>query len=509
MQNSESQYRFEMTGISKSFGVVSVLKDVNLKVKHGEIHALLGENGAGKSTLIKILSGVHQKDNGRVLLNGKEIRPRNTHDGQVLGISVVYQELSLVNDLSVAENIYLHKLGASKFWMNWKKITQDAKNLLDSLGFDIDPSSKVRDLSIVQKQVVEIAKALSEDTKVLILDEPTTVFDPTDAQKLFDNLLRLKNEGMSIVYISHHLEEIFKIADSITVLRDGVDTGSMATKDIDVDSVIKLMIGRELKDLYPKRDTKIGDKPIFEVQNLTAKNTIVNDVSFSVKPGEVLGIAGLGGSGRTETAKLIFGADKKKSGKLILEGKEIKTKTPAQAVNIGLGFVSEDRKEEGVFLSLSIRKNISVTNFNSISNKLGFIDAKKEYDIAFDLMNKLNVKSPSSDVEVKNLSGGNQQKVVLAKWLSIDSKVIIIDEPTRGVDVGAKVEIYNLINEVAKKGVGIIVISSDMPEIMGISDRILVMHKGSIYGELPKEKFSEENILRYSIGKPLKKTVII
>ncbi|MCK0156804.1 sugar ABC transporter ATP-binding protein [Cellulophaga sp. F20128] len=504
MQNSESEYRVEMTGISKSFGVVSVLEGVDFKVKHGEIHALLGENGAGKSTLVKILSGVHQKDSGQIKLNGQEISPKNTHEGQVLGISVVYQELSLVNDLSVAENIYLHKLGASKFWMNWKEITKDAQELIDSLGFKIDASARVRNLSIVQKQVVEIAKALSEDTKVLVLDEPTTVFDPTDTQKLFDNLFKLKAKGISIIYISHHLEEIIKIADSVTVLRDGVDTGSMAVSDTDTDGIIRLMIGRELKDLYPARTVEIGKDPIFEVKNLTAKNTLVHDVSFSVRPGEVLGIAGLGGSGRTETAKLIFGADKKKSGTILLNGKEINTNTPVSAVGHQIGFVSEDRKEEGVFLPLSIRRNISVTSFTSISNKFGFINVDNEYKNVVGLIEKLNVKTPSSEVNVSNLSGGNQQKVALAKWLSVDSKVIFIDEPTRGVDVGAKIEIYNLINEVAKKGVGVVVISSDMPEIMGISDRILVMYKGTFYGELPKEKFSEENILRYSIGKPLK-----
>ncbi|MET7030578.1 sugar ABC transporter ATP-binding protein [Sediminicola luteus] len=504
MKNTTSEYRLEMTGISKSFGIVSVLENVNLKVKAGEIHALLGENGAGKSTLMKILSGVYQKDAGQVLLNGETINPKNTHDGQVLGINVVYQELSLINDLSVAENIYLHKLGASKFWMNWKQITKDAQELIDSLGFDINVSAKVRNLSIVQKQVVEIAKAISEDTKVLVLDEPTTVFDPTDTQKLFDNLFKLKERGISIIYISHHLEEIFKIADTVTVLKDGVDTGSLPVKDTDTDGVIKLMIGRELKDLYPTRNVKIGDVPVFEVHNLTAKDTLVHDVTFNVKPGEVLGIAGLGGSGRTETAKLIFGAHKKKSGSIILNGKEIKTNTPVDAVGYEIGLVSENRKEEGVFLPLSIRKNISVTSFKPISGRFGFISVDKECKNVRSLIEKLNIKTPSSEIDVKNLSGGNQQKVALAKWLSIDSKVIIIDEPTRGVDVGAKIEIYHLINEVAKKGVGVIVISSDMPEIMGIADRILVMHEGTIYGELPKEKFSEENILRYAIGKPLK-----
>lgn len=506
MESSTNKYRLEMSGISKSFGNVSVLKDVNIKVKHGEIHALLGENGAGKSTLIKILSGVHQKDTGKVVLDGEEIKPKNTHDGQVLGINVVYQELSLVQDLSVAENIYLHKLGTTKFWMNWKELTNNAQELLDSLGFEINASARVRDLSIVQKQVVEIAKAISEDTKVLVLDEPTTVFDPTDIKKLFSNLFKLKEKGISIIYISHHLDEIFKIADTITVLRDGVDTGSMSTLDTDKDSVIHLMIGRELKDLYPKKDNLVGEIPVFEVKNLTAKDTMVYDVSFSVKPGEILGIAGLGGSGRTETAKLIFGADKKKSGTLFLEGKEIKTNSPVDAAAHQIGFVSEDRKEEGVFLPLSIRRNISVTSFKSISSKLGFINIDSEYKKVLGLIEKLNIKTPNSEVNVKNLSGGNQQKVALAKWLSIDSKVIFIDEPTRGVDVGAKIEIYKLINEVAKKGVGVVVISSDMPEIMGITDRILVMHQGTIYGELQKHQFSEENILRYSIGEPLKQT---
>ena len=500
MKNSANEYRLEMSGISKSFGVVSVLKDVNLKVKPGEIHALLGENGAGKSTLIKILSGVHQKDSGKVVLNGKEINPKNTHDGQVLGISVVYQELSLVNDLSVAENIYLHKLGASKFWMNWKGLTKDAQELIDSLGFKIDASAKVRDLSIVQKQVVEIAKALSEDTKVLVLDEPTTVFDPTDIKKLFENLFRLKEQGISIIYISHHLDEIFKIADSVTVLRDGVDTGSMAVTDTDTDGVIRLMIGRELKDLYPARDIEIGTVPVFEVKNLTAKDTLVHDVSFSVRPGEVLGIAGLGGSGRTETAKLIFGADKKKSGTLILNGKEIKTKSPVVQLDIKLDLFQKTEKKKVCFYHFLLEEILVLLVLMLFQVNLGLLNVDKEYINVLSLIEKLNIKAPSSEINVKNLSGGNQQKVALAKWLSIDSKVIFIDEPTRGVDVGAKIEIYNLINEVAKKGVGVVVISSDMPEIMGISDRILVMHQGTFYGELQKDQFSEENILRYSIG---------
>ncbi len=493
-----------MSGISKSFGIVSVLKDANLKVREGEIHALLGENGAGKSTLIKILSGVHQKDAGKVILDGKEINPKNTHDGQLLGINVVYQELSLVNDLSVAENIYLHKLGASTFWVNWKELYKDAQSLLDSLGFEINAKAKIRELSIVQKQVVEIAKAISENPKVLVLDEPTTVFDPKEKEKLFENILELKKKGVSIIYISHHLDEVFKIADTITVLRDGVDTGTRPVSDTDTDDVIQLMIGRELDDLFPKRNVTLGSVPILEVNKLSGRDTHVHDVSFSVKPGEVVGIAGLGGSGRTETAKLIFGADRKKSGSIKLYGEEVDITSPSDAVRHQVGLVSENRKEEGIYLPLSIRQNISITKLKAIANKFGFIDSNKEIKKAESLIGKLNIKTLSSETPAKNLSGGNQQKVALAKWFSIGSNLIIIDEPTRGVDVGAKVEIYHLINEAAAQGVGVIVISSDMPEIMGIADRILVMHEGTIYGELAKEDFSEENILRYAIGEPLK-----
>ena len=498
--NTSNKYRVEMTNISKSFGIVPVLKGVNLKVKHGEIHALLGENGAGKSTLMKILCGVHTKDKGNIKLDGQKISPRNSHESQQLGISIVYQELSLVNELSVAENIYLHQLSAHKFWINWKQINQDARTLIQSLGFDIPTTEKVKNLSRVQKQVVEIAKALSQDTKVLILDEPTTVFDPKDTQQLFTNLHRLKEQGISIIYISHHLEEIFKIADSITVLKDGALNGSKPIKDIDMNGVIQLMIGRELSELYPVRKVPHNGESILQVSNLSAKETIVKDISFSIKAGEILGIAGLGGSGRTETAKLLFGADKKKSGNILLNGKTITTSSPMMAVKQGIGFVSEDRKEEGVFLDLSVKENISLTNLKAISNKLGFISTKKEQEIVADLINKLNIKASSQEMRVKNLSGGNQQKVALAKWLGRDGKIIIIDEPTRGVDVGAKVEIYQLINQLSETRVGVLVISSDMPEIMGISDRIMVLHEGRIQGILSKEDFSEENILRLAIG---------
>lgn len=499
-----NKYRVELTNISKKFGTVPVLKGVTLQVKPGEIHALLGENGAGKSTLMKILCGVHTKDSGQILLDGQVITPKNTHESQQLGISIVYQELSLVNELSVAENIYLHQLSAFKFWINWQQINQDAQALIQSLGFDISVTQKVKNLSPVQKQVVEIAKALAQDTKVLVLDEPTTVFDPKDTQKLFDTLRRLKQEGVAIIYISHHLAEIFNIADSITVLKDGAINGSMAVQDIDVDGVIQLMIGRELSELYPKRTSNISDAPILEVSNLSAKDTLVKNISFTMKAGEVLGIAGLGGSGRTETAKLLFGADRKAAGTLQLMGKTLTINSPAEAVAQGIGFVSEDRKEEGLFLDLSLKENISLTNLGAIANKFGFISAAKEQEKVSDLIQQLNIKATSPAMRVRDLSGGNQQKVALAKWLGRTGRIIIIDEPTRGVDVGAKVEIYQLINQLSENGVGVLVISSDMPEIMGISDRIMVLHEGQVQGILAKVDFSEENILRLAIGETIK-----
>ena len=499
----DNNYRVEFSGIDKRFGLNTVLTDVSFGVVPGEIHALIGENGAGKSTLIKILCGVYSKNAGKIKLDGEEISPKNPHHGKELGISVVYQELSLVNDLSVAENIYLHRLGTGSSWMNWKEIIIEAQELIQSLGFDISPTAKVRDLSIIQKQIVEIAKALSEDVKVLVLDEPTTVLGPKSIEKLFKTLRELKNKGISIVYISHHLEEVFKISDSVTILKDGEVTGSMLVSETNTNEVVKLMIGRELKDFFPPRDVEIGVSPIFEVESLSSRTKKVSDVSFALYPGEVLGISGLEGSGRTETVRLIFGADKKDSGIIRLNGKVIDTRSPIHSIANNIGFVPEDRKEMGVFLSLSVKDNISLTNFEKVSNKLKFINRVTERNNAQELINKLSIRTPSDNSRVQELSGGNQQKVALAKWLSMDVQIIIIDEPTRGVDVGAKVEIYKLINELAKKGVGVILISSDMPEIMGISDRILVIHKGKIQGELQKESFSEENILRLSIGESL------
>jgi ribose transport system ATP-binding protein len=490
--------RVELRNISKSFGGIAALKNVTLKVIPGEIHALVGENGAGKSTLMKILSGAYTKDIGQIFIDGKEVQIKNTHDSKKLGIGIIYQEFSLVPELSVAENVFLNQLGATGFWMKWGKMKKKAEELINSIGFSINPSVKAGDLSIAQQQIVEIAKALSENVRVLILDEPSAVLGPQEIQKLFDTLERLKKEGVAIIYISHHLSEIFQIADRITVLKDGTSSESLPVSETDKNSIIKLMLGRSLDAMYPLRDSIIGEEVLKAVGIHLADK--VKGVSLSVKEGEIVGIAGLVGSGRSETVRAIFAADKRKKGEIFLFGKELQIRSPRKAVSQGIGMVPEDRKQHGVILSLTVKQNISLTNFKGVANHFGFIKAKKESNNIIELIRMLTIKTESENQEVGKLSGGNQQKVSLAKWLNRDCKVLIIDEPTRGVDVGAKVEIYNLINELSHKGVAIIVISSETSELMGICDRILVMRKGQIQGELAKKEYSEEDILRLSIG---------
>lgn len=491
-------YRVELINISKSFGGIAALKDVTLKVRPGEIHALVGENGAGKSTLMKILSGAYSKDSGKIFIDNEEVSIKNTHDSKKNGIGIIYQEFSLVPDLSVAENIFLSQLGSTGLWMKWGKMKNKAQSLINSIGFDINPAIKVGKLSIAHQQIVEIAKALSERVKILILDEPSAVLGLFEIQKLFDTLNRLKNENVSIIYISHHLSEIFRIADRVCVLKDGISSESSLVTETDRDSIIKLMLGRSLDTMYPERHVNIGKK-ILETEDIGVSDK-VEGVSLSVRSGEVLGIAGLVGSGRTEAVRAIFGASQKDRGQVFLSGKPTRIRSPYKALRAGIGMVPEDRKQHGVILSLSVKHNISLTNFNKFTGKLGFIRSSQERDHASRLIKKLSIKTRNENTQVVTLSGGNQQKVALAKWIGRDSKVMIIDEPTRGVDVGAKVEIYNLINELANQGLAIIVVSSETSELIGICDRILVMRKGKIQGELKKRDFSEEDILRLSIG---------
>jgi ribose transport system ATP-binding protein len=491
-------YRFELLNISKSFGGIHALRDVTLKGQPGEIHALVGENGAGKSTLVKILSGACHKNSGTIKIDGVEVEINSPLNGRKAGIGIIYQEFSLVPELSVSENIFLHTLNEKGSFIKWREMNAKAEKLIDNLGFNINPRDKVSDLSIASQQVVEIAKALSENVKVLILDEPTAVLAPNETTLLFEIIRKLKQRGVSIIYISHRLEEVFDIADSITVIKDGRISGSSAVSGINKDDVIKLMIGRKLDVFYPKRD-KIPGKEFFRAENICIKGK-VNNVGFSVREGEVLGITGLVGSGRSETVRAIFSADKKERGSLYFDKAEVKIDTPAEAVRAGIGLVPEDRKTQGLILSLSIKDNISITTLDNLSNRLGIISRSKEKRTLTQFIEKLAIKTESPEKAVSELSSGNQQKVVLAKWLAAGCKLLLLDEPTRGVDVGAKLEIYHLINELVDKGLTILMISSDITEVIGMCDRILVMKQGEVKGILDKNEFSEENILRMSVG---------
>jgi ribose transport system ATP-binding protein len=492
-------YSVEMTNITKSFGGVHALNNVSFKIKPGEIHALVGENGAGKSTLMKILAGAYQKDKGEIKIDGKAVNISSPHAGRKLGIAIIYQEFALAPDLTVAENIYLDHLSSKKGLINWSQLYRKAGDLIKGIGFEINPRSIVGQLSVAYQQVVEITKALSENAKILILDEPTSVLAPREVQHLFEILRKLKQQNVSIIYISHRLDEVFKIADTITVIKDGCVMGTAGPTDVTTDDIINMMIGRKLTTMFPQRKTRIG-KEIFRVESLNRGNK-VKDVSFSVRAGEVLGIAGLVGSGRTETVRAIFAADSPDTGKIILDDNVLKIDSPRDAVRAGIGFVPEDRKAQGAVLSMSVRANVTMPSLHNVTAKLGLIKKTKEKKITQDLIRKLTIKTTSTETNVTDLSGGNQQKVVLAKWFGTDCKVIILDEPTRGVDVGAKVEIYNLINELADRGLAIIVISSEMVEVIGICDRVLVMREGRIQQILEKDQLTEENIMRPAIGK--------
>jgi len=488
----DSEYRIEMNNMTKSFGGIHALNDVSFKVKPGEIHCLVGENGAGKSTLMKILAGAYRMDSGSIYIDGAKVNITSPRHAIKLGIGIVYQEFELADDLSVAENIYLERLAKKRF-VNWKKINKDAQEVVRSIGFDIDPRAKTGDLSVAYKQIVEISKAVSRNLRILILDEPTAVLNDREAETLFELLFRLKEQGVSIIYISHRLEEIFKIGDNITTLRDGVLTGVNACSETSIDNIVELMIGRELSDKYPKRNAKIGDE-VIRIEGFSNGN-IYKNISFSVRAGEVLGLSGLVGSGRTEVVRALFGADRRKSGRIYYNQKQINFRSTVKAVRNRIALIPESRKEQGIVAALSVRKNISLASMGKVTFG-GIIKDAVEKSIAQKLSDRLRIKSAGIDADIFSLSGGNQQKVVIAKWFNNDAKVIIMDEPTRGVDVGAKTEIYALINELAEQGNAIIMISSEMVELIAMCDRLLVMSKGVIKGELDKGEFSEKNIMQ-------------
>ena len=490
----------KMVGVSKSFPGVKALDNVSLMAYGGEVTALMGENGAGKSTLMKILSGVYKKDEGKIFIEGREVEVKGIKSAEEAGITIIHQELSVLNNLTVSENIFLGNEKHSKFTgrINKKLLDERSKMVLEQIGCDIDPNRLVSTLNVGEKQMIEIAKALTKNARIIIMDEPTTALTDVETENLFKVIENLRKKGIAIIYISHRMEEIFKICHRVEVLRDGKYAGSAEIKDIDNDKLIAMMVGRTIEDQFPYRDVKKGDLAL-EVKNLSCKEG-VKGASFTLRKGEILGIAGLMGSGRTELAKTIFGEYKKTSGEISLNGSPININCISDAINNGICYLSEDRKKEGCILGMSVGENMTLCNLKKYENKFKSLDKKEEAkDIEY-YIKKINIKTPNKEQFIKNLSGGNQQKVILAKWLMLSPEVLIIDEPTRGIDVGAKKEIYELLNELKASGKAIIMISSDLPEVLGISDRIMVMSEGRISGELNRDEANQESIMKLAVG---------
>lgn len=490
------QYIVEMEHITKEFPGVKALNDVQFSLKSGEVLAFLGENGAGKSTLMKILSGVYTKDTGTIKVGGQVIENMNTHRAQELGIAIIHQELNMCAHLTVAENIFLGREECRSGVLANREMNSKAKAILDKLKIDLDPTTLVGDLQVSKQQMVEIAKALSTNAKILIMDEPTSALTSNEIEELFRIIRQLRDEGCAIVYISHRLEELQHIADRVIILRDGCYVTSMNFADTNLDEIVSYMVGREITEKFPRVYCERGRK-IFEVKNLNA-GRMVRDINFELYEGEIVGIAGLMGAGRTETTRAIFGVDPKESGEFFLDGKQVKIEKPMDAISAGIVLAPEDRKKDGLCTKLSVGDNIALPNLDQLCNKLGVVDRKKEAGMIDKAVKNLRIKLPSADVDSGSLSGGNQQKVVVGKWLARNSRVVIFDEPTRGIDVAAKVEIYNLINELKLQGIGVMIVSSEMPEVMGISDRIIVMCDGRITGELMAEEATQDQILKYA-----------
>ncbi len=492
-------YALEAVGVSKSFAGVRALKNVSLKVKKGAIHALIGENGAGKSTLMRIVAGAETKDAGEIRLDGRAVDIQSPRDAIDLGISIIYQEYVLAPDLTVAENIFIDRLAGGRGLIHWRDLNAKAAELLARLGFtEIRPDDRVGDLKVAYQQVVEICKALSRDSKVLILDEPTAVLTFREKEKLFGLLRDLQAQGVTIVYISHRLEELFELCSDITVFKDGEYVDTVAAADSTIDKLINMMVGRELSNLFPARRATIGET-VLEVRNLR-RDSVVNNVSFTARAGEVLGFSGLVGAGRTETMRLIYGADRMDAGEIVLKGKRLSIRSTSDAISAGIGFLPEDRKRQGIILEMPIRINATLASMRQVTTRFHTISRKREKELVDRLVRFLSIKLGSMEDDVSTLSGGNQQKVSFAKWIAANCKCIILDEPTRGVDVGAKVEIYQIINEMAEKGMAVVVVSSEMLELIGICDRVLVMRGGAIMGELGKDDLTENNMISLAMG---------
>lgn len=489
-------YVLELRDVSKVFPGVKALDRVTLKLRPGSVHALCGENGAGKSTLMKIINGIYKMDEGEIYYKGEKIIPQNPKQMLEMGIATIHQELSPILDMTIAENIFLGRepLNSARL-IDWKQLYQDAQELLDGFGFHYDPKMKMRNLTVSDIALIEIVKAISRNASVVIMDEPTSSITDSEVHILFENIKRLQDKGIGIIYISHKMEEIFEICDEVTIFRDGQWVYSCDLKEIDRNGIIEKMVGREITDQYPKVSAAVGDT-VLELCNFNGGR--FQNINFSIKRGEIVGFAGLVGAGRSELFRAVFGLDPKESGTIILDGREVALKNAQSAINAGILMASEDRKREGVVLCRSIRENITLSSLDDIL-KFGLLDLKEESRRVDEMVDKLSIKIASVENAVSSLSGGNQQKVVLAKWLLKSPKVLILDEPTRGIDVGAKYEIYKLMCQLAAQGVAIVMISSEMPEILGMCDRVVVMSQGQLTGELTRDKFSQEKIMELAM----------
>ncbi|MDR1611349.1 MAG: sugar ABC transporter ATP-binding protein [Planctomycetota bacterium] len=501
-----------MRNITKKFPGTLALDHVDFDLQAGEVHVLIGENGAGKSTLMKILSGAYVKDGGEIRIAGEPMELGTPAAAQKAGIGIIYQELSQVPQLSVTENIFLGREIRRGPLIDWQAMHAEARRLLQTIEADFSEKIPSRKLSVAHKQMVEIAKALSMNARIIVMDEPTSSLTPVEVERLFKIIRKLSSGGVGVVFISHHLEEIKEIGDRATVLRDGRLVKTLAVEGREIDDFIELMVGRTLENKYPKVPAELGGEAL-RVEGMSRPGA-VDSVSFSVRKGEVLGIAGLVGAGRTELCRLIFGADQRTSGCIFVEGREIRVRAPEDAIKNGIGFLTENRKEEGLLLHLSITRNISLPILGSLTRGpfrfIKLIDHRRDAAIADEYYRKLNIRAPSVRKKTGELSGGNQQKVVFAKWIASNSKALIIDEPTRGIDVGAKIEIYDLINNLAAQGVGIVMVSSELPELLGMSDRILVMCGGRITGELKDPKtFTQEEVMKYAIAFSPQETAVV
>ncbi len=496
--NSNS-YLLEMNNISKHFPGVQALDGVSFKLKKGQVFAIVGENGAGKSTLIKILSGSYINDTGEIIFEGKKTSIRNPFDAMQLGINTIYQETSLVPEITVAENIFLGRQPMRGGKLRWKQMYDDAKQILSDLSINLNPRSIVSNLSAAQQQLIEIAKAFSREAKIIIMDEPTSAITVEDTENLFNIIRGIVKKGTSVIYISHRLKEIFQIAEMVTILRDGKTVATMKVSDTDESDIVKYMVGRDIGDIFGEKSYSSSDEVVLEANNLTRRGVFSN-ISFSLRKGEILGFSGLVGAGRSEIVRAIFGLDKLDSGEITIAGRKVNIKNSTDGINKGMAFVSEDRRIESIIQGFTVRENITILLLKEIVSRIGLISTKKESAIAAKYVEEFSIKTPSIEQLVMNLSGGNQQKVALAKCLSTNPKVLILDEPTKGIDVGAKKEIHTLIKELAKSGMGVIIVSSELPEIIGMCHRVLVIREGKLIKQFGKDELTEEGLMHAAVG---------